>query len=192
MARDFFINGETLVLVKGRADSGIGSLSQLGLATDAIRVRIEFRHEDIMVDAWGKVPPEIQCMGGWATISMNLIHFDRQVMATCVAESYGGGTAEGVLVRAGARMGNNGARFAAGLNHYISLNLTSPVGGGGVGVVPWRFYSTYLASPMMEFPLGTEKSIVSLQWRAIPYTTDPYGGGTGALGTVLFDHILDN
>ena len=32
MARDFHINGEAMVFVKGRSDSAIGSLSQLGLA----------------------------------------------------------------------------------------------------------------------------------------------------------------
>jgi hypothetical protein len=98
------------------------------------------------------------------------------------------------MARAEARMGNNAARFAAG-NNYIGLNISNPVGG-----IPYRFFYTYLAEPPFEHPMGTEKSIFSLNWRAIPYTQDPYGGGAaqpntvpgfGALGALLYDHNLD-
>ncbi len=189
MARDYFINGETLVLVKGRADSAIGSLQQLGLSDAPIAIRMNFHHKDIGVDAYGATVPETQVMGGDATISMTLVHFDRSVLATCVNESLGGATAEGLLQRAGSRMGNNLPRFGAGGflgNHYIGLNLTSVVAG-----IPWRFYYTFLANPPVEFPLGTEKSIVRLQWRAIGYTVDPWNGGLGSLNQPIFDHILD-
>ena len=82
-------------------------------------------------------------------------------------------------------MGGNVARFAAG-NNFIGLNLTSPVASK-----PWRFYFAYLVAPPATFPLGTEKSIIGLQWRAIPFTVDPWQGGSGALGQILWDHVLD-
>ncbi len=177
------------MLVKGRSDSAIGALSQLGLSDTSIAIRLNFHHKDIPVDAYGATVPETQVMGGDATISMTLVHFDRAVLATCVQESLGGAPAEGLLQRAGSRMGNNLPRFGAGGllgNHYIGLNLTSVVAG-----IPWRFWYTFLANPPVEFPLGTEKSIVRLQWRAIGYTIDPWNNGTGSLGQPIFDHVLD-
>ncbi len=196
MARDFYINGETMVSVKGRADSEIGSIQQLGLSEDPIRVSLNFRHEDINVDAWGgRIPAEVQWFLSDAIITMNLIHIDRNILDVCFLESMGGATAIGSLRRAGARLGNNLPRFAGGGqlgNHYIGLNLSAPVGG-----VPWRFFTTYLTDSPFEQPLGTEKSIFTLRWRAIPYTQDPWGGvtagnpGTGAEGAQLWDYVLD-
>ena len=82
-------------------------------------------------------------------------------------------------------MGGGWPRFNSN-NHYIGLNIASPV-----GIEPWRFYFAYLANNPYEFPLGTEKSVVKLNWRIVPYTEDPWGNGTGAQGTVLFDNVLD-
>ena len=186
MARDFQINGECLVRVKSRSDSNIGSLSELGLAQDPITVSMEFSHRDIKVDAWGAPPPEIQFMLGTVSVSMNLIHLDRDVLDTCIRLSMGGAAAVGQLPRAGARMGGNVARFAVG-NNFIGLNLSSPVQNK-----PWRFYYAYLANPPMSVPLGTEKSVYNLQWRVVPYTTDPWQGGSGASGQVLWDYVSDS
>jgi hypothetical protein len=190
MARDFFINGESLVLVKGRADSSIGTLSQLGLTDGPIRVRLESRYLEIQVDAWGsEIPAEVQYKLSAVDISMNLVHLDRDVLDVCLMESMGGAPVIGQTARAGARLGNGLGRFAAGGalgNHYIGLNITSPVASK-----PWRFFFTYLVGPPMEFPLGTERSIVTLNWRAIPYTTDPYGAGTGAYGASIWDYTLE-
>lgn len=190
MARDFFINGESLVLVKGRADSAIGALTQLGLSDGPIRVTLDHRHMDIQVDAWGgEIPPEVQYKLSSVSVSMNLVHFDRAVLDVCLAESMAGVVTIGSVGRAGARMGNGLPRFAAGGvngNHYIGLNIVSPIAG-----YPWRFLFSYLTGPPMEFPLGTERSVVQLNWRAIPYTVDPYGGGTGSLNSPLWDYTLD-
>lgn len=186
MARDFFINGESMVSVKGAAGTSINPLIQLGLSDGPIRVSLDFRHRDIQVDAWGnEIPPEVQFMLAAATITMTLVHFDRDVLDVCVQESFGGAAAPGFLTRAGSRLGNNAARFAA-TNHYIGLNILSPV-----AAKPWRFYFTYLTGTPVEFPLGTEKSLVQLTWRAIPYTQDPWNGGLGALGSPLWDYTLD-
>lgn len=189
MARDFQIPGECLVYVKGRADSGIGALQELGLADGPINVSLKFNHEDIKVDAWGQAPPETQWMLAEATVSMNLVHFDPSILDICIMESMAGAPAIGQMRRAGARMGNNLARFAAGGalgNHYIGLNLTAPV-----SLKPWCFYYSFLAQNPATYPMGTQKQVAQLQWRVIPYTQDPWGGGTGANGTVLWSHTLD-
>jgi hypothetical protein len=189
MARDFFINGESLVYVKGRADSSIGTLSELGLASGPIVISPVFNHRAINVNAWGEAPAEMQFMLSEVRVTMTLIHFDRTIMDVCITESMAGAPAIGQLPRAGARMGNNLARFAAGGalgNHYIGLNIASPVGSK-----PWRFYYAFLAERPLEMPLGAERSAVITNWRAIPYTQDPWGGGTGAQGAVIWDHTLD-
>ena len=195
-----------MVSVKGRSDSLIPSLTQLGLAESPVRVRLDYEHRDITVDAWGNGVPETQQMNGSASIQMTLVHFDQVFLRECVRLSMGAPLAEGQFGRAGQRMGNNLPRFApAGTvdnngvaqpgNNYIGLNILSPVQG-----VPWRFWYTYLMSPPYEWPLGAEKSRVTLNWRAIVYTNDPWGGGTaqpttvagtGAQNSILYDHTLD-
>jgi len=191
MSRDLFVNGETMVYVKGRADSGIGAIQQLGLAEGPIKVSLDFKHKDVNLDAWGgEVPAEVQFMLASASVSMSLIHFDRSILDVCLMESMAGAPAIGQLRRAGSRMGNNLPRFAGGGelgNHYIGLNLSSPIGNK-----PWRFFYSYMTGPPIDFPLGTEKSVVGVNWRVIPYIQDPWNGGLGADGAILWDHILDS
>lgn len=190
MARAFFINGESMVSVKGNVNSNISSLSQLGLSDGPIRVTPDFRHRDVIVDATGpEIPNDIQCFLAAVNINMTLVHFDRSVLDYCMQESLAGmGTNNtvGQMPRAGTLMGNGAARFAAG-NRYIGLNILSPV-----ATKPWRFYFAYITGPPMEFPLGTEKSIVTVNWRVIPYSVDPWGGGTGSLNSPLWDHTSDS
>ena len=190
MARGFVINGESLILVKGRADSGIGALSELGLTDGPILVKPDYRHMDIQVDAYGgEVPPEVQYKLAFATVTMSLVHFDPAILAICQMESQAGAPSEGQVGRAGALMGNGVARFAAGGtlgNHYIGVNITSPVIGR-----PWRFLTAYMTGPPLQYPLGTERSVVVVNWRAIPYQIDPYGGGVGAYGQYIYDRTLD-
>ena len=187
MPRDFQINGETMVAVKGAVGTGISSLTNLGL-TDRegiVRISPRFIHEDIPVDAWGDAPPEIQFFLTDVQINMTLVHYDEVVLEEVIRLSMGGGSSEGVLPRAGTRMGGGVARFAAG-NNFIGLNLSSPVGSK-----PWRFYFTYLSSPPFVLPLGTRRSHIQLTWRAVPYTVDPWNAGSGAQGTVIWDHVSD-
>lgn len=189
MARDFFVNGESLIYVKGRSDSAIGSLQELGLASDPVKITPTFNHMDVNVDAWGKAPAEVQWMLATVDITFTMVHFDRSILDTCIGLSMGGRATAGQMGRAGQRMGGNFARFAAG-NNFISLNIASPVGSK-----PWRFFFTYLTNQAFEFPLGTERSLVPMRWRCVPYTTDPAGiaGGVilGAQGYQLYDHTLD-
>ncbi len=187
MGRDYFVNGESMVFVKGSAGSGIAALSQLGLSSDEIRITQNFRHEEINLDAWGGlVPNELQVMLFDVQVSINLIHFDPVILEVCETESLGGAPAIGSVARAGVRLGNNLPRFANG-NHFIGLNIASPV-----GQKPWRFYSAFMTGNPVTWPLGTGKSIVSTNWRAIAYQPDPWGGGTGAQGAVIYDHTPDS
>lgn len=190
MSRDFTIAGECLVSVKGNPTTSIGSITQLGLASAPIRVRPEFRHKDLKVDAWGEAPPEIQFMLAWANISMDLIHVDMDVLDAVLRESMGGASAIGRLTRAGTRMGGGGPRFSS-TYHFVGLNIYAPISGR-----PWRFLHSYLTGPPIEHPVGTEASIITCNWRAIPYTQDPANivGGviTGATDAVLWDRNVDN
>lgn len=209
MTRDYYVAGESMVSVKGNPQAGGGliqNLTQLGLSDGPIPLSFQFKHEDINVDAWGgkNVAAEVQTMLSEINIRMTLMHWDRSVLAACVEESMGGTGVEGTLVRAGTRLGGavgggpGNARFAVG-NHFLGLNIQCPVANSNFpGFGHWRFYFAYLSQSPLEFPLGTEKSAIQLNWRVIPYTRDPWGGldagtavGTGAQGYVLFDHQLD-
>ncbi len=106
MVRQYYVNGESLVLVKGAVGSEIATLSELGLADSPITITQYWNHLDITVNAYGQAPPEIQWMNGWATITMRLVHFDPTVMDICARLSMGGAPAIGTVGRAGALMGN--------------------------------------------------------------------------------------
>ncbi len=190
MARQFYINGETMVLVKGRANSAIGTLSQLGLTQDPIQVMVEYRNLQIDVNAYGQVAPEMQAMGMMARVTMNLVHFDPDVLEACVQEAVGGAPSWGTLAHAGQLYGNGLARFAAGDNgggnHYIGLNIQS-----AIGALPWRFYYAYLANNPLQWPLGAERSVVPLTWLAVPYSVDPWNNGNGSYNVSVFDNTLD-
>lgn len=196
MARDFVINGETMVAVKGRTDSAIAGLTNLGLSVDQVVITPFFRQDEIRVEAWGDAPVDVQFQLASVNVSMTLVHFDPAVLDECVRLSMAGAPTEGTTNRAGQRLGNGLARFAPasanpgtgyqGGNNLIGLNLSSPVLNK-----PWRFLFSYLGAQPYMFPLGTRRSMVRLSWTAIPYTTDPYNGGLGAYGAVIWDHNTD-
>jgi len=193
MGRDFVIQGESLVNVKANPNTLMPSSTQLGLAYDAIRVRPIVHHEDCTVDAWGSAPADVQWMLAEAHVTMNLTHVDPAILQECVRLSMGGATGTtagfGSFARAGTRLGNNQPRFAVG-NNYIGLNITAPIDN-----LPWRFFFAYLMDPPFEWPLGTRRSIISLNWRVVPFTQDPAGivGGviTGATNYQLWDRGSD-
>lgn len=192
MARDLYINGETLVKVKGMEGSPIEDLSELGLAEGPIRVLPRFAHRDWFVDDFGtEVPAEVFTRLADATILMTLVHYDDAVLEACVIESLGGSAdgaqwLHGTLAGAGIPLGGNNVRFADG-NHYVDLNLLSPVAN-----YPWRFYQCHLLGPPHEVPLGTKRSAVRLAWRAVPYVATLTGSGElRSAGAVLWDHVLD-
>lgn len=194
MARDFEIPGPAMVFVKGRSDSAIGSLQQLGLSEGPIRVNLSSAYMDLHVNAHSaaNIPVDTQWMLATANVSMNLIHFDSAILQACIMESMGGAPTFGKLGQGGQRLGNGLPRFhpAGGVagygNHYIGVNITAPV-----SALPYRFLFSYLTTQPFEFNMGTEKKIVVLNWRAIPYVQDPWNSGLGSYGVTLFDNTLD-
>jgi hypothetical protein len=74
---------------------------------------------------------------------------------------------------AGKLMGNGKQLYETG-NRFITLILTSlpteaAVDPDNLVEFPWRFPAAYIAANPMEIPIGTERSLVTLRWRAIPY-----------------------
>lgn len=175
-----------MVFVKGMVGTTIQGIQELGLTQDPIGITLDYKHKDIKVDAWGMVPPEIQYMLGECTIDMTLVNWDEAILQECLRQSQAGAPGDGTMPIAGARMGNGVPRFAPG-NHFIGLNLSSPIRG-----LPYRFLTAYMYGPPMYIPIGTEKSVATLRWRAIPYDVSLYNNGLGSTGVVLYDHVLDN
>lgn len=185
MALVIFENGPTLVRVKGHAGSAISSLSDLGTSEDQVTWSPRFYHDDVIVGGTNgpNVPVDCQFMLADAIIDMNLVYYDQTVLQSCIRESNAGATAYGTMPRAGTLMGGQYARFTSG-NHFIGLNLTSPVEG-----VHMRFLAAYLTGQPLTYPIGPARSVVRLQWRAIPYPeTNIF---SGSAGIKLFDNTAD-
>lgn len=177
MPRDFVINGECLVSVKGgrhttdREDGKgpIAIVSELGLSSEEISVSPRYYYQDWYVDDFGShVPAEVQWKLADVTVGMTLIHYDPVVLDICLDEAMGGGSAPigeagDVLAPCGLPLGNGLPLFSSGC-HYVSLNLTSQVLGKN-----WRFPASYLLGPPLRIPLSTKATAVVLEWRAIPY-----------------------
>lgn len=179
MARQFVINGETLVSVwildPTVNDPTTYVMAELGLAEKNVTIIPKYYHKDINVDDFGpNVPADVLAMIAECQIGMTLVNFDTEVLNKCLSESIGGGTA-GTMPGAGIPMGATKPLYTKG-NHYIGLYLQSPI-----LEQPWYFPATYMPNPPMEFPIGTEKTLVKLTWRAIPYVVpDP---NTNSLST---------
>lgn len=185
MALVIFENGPTLVQVKGHAGTAISSLSQLGTSEDQVTWSPRFYHDDVIVGGtYGpNVPVDCQFMLSDAFITMNLVYYDQSVLEACIQEANAGASAFGTMVRAGTLMGGQFSRFASG-NHFIGLNLTSPVEGKAM-----RFLAAYLTGQPLNYPIGPKRSIVQLTWRAIPYPENNIFSGSA--GIKLFDNTLD-
>ncbi len=201
MPRDFQINGPALVLVKGAGalldDEGNSVVHELGLSIDRIRILPRLIHRDLTVDDYGAgVPAEVLTNLAEAQIHMTLIHYDRAILKACIAECHAS-SVDGTMTGAMIPLGGGRPLFSVG-NHYISLSITSPSLGD-----PWRFPTAYLYTQPMEIPVGTEKTMVQLKWRAIPYKAPassllsfsgavPTGfGEIKSNGGVVWDHEED-
>ena len=173
MARSYFVNGEALVRVKAGAHiSSPASMANsaavtLGIAETGIEISPKYAHFDVLTDQQGtQVPAEIMSELVEAKIHMTLIHFDPDVLDVCLSEGLGGysfSNATATENSAGMVLGRNQALLASG-NHFMSLGITSPVASK-----PWRFQAAFLEQNPMEWPLGTLRSKVRLNWRAIVY-----------------------
>ena len=171
---DLFPAGEVLITVK----IGAGATQELGLAEGPVQWNPVFRKLDVIVNAFGQGPWDLQQMALEASISFGLVYFTPSVLDACIAASLAGAPAAGQNARAGARMGNNVAAGAAGSN-FISLGLSSPVGGK-----PFRFPAAFLSDQPLTWPLGAERSVVQCNWRAISYAATPYS----LAGAVCWDN----
>lgn len=202
MARDFQINGEALILVKfgehiptqtpfATGGDGTSNLSELGLASDSIRISPNLKHKGVFTDDFGPdLPVEIMALMLDVSVDMTLIHYDDDILDACLAESTGADGnifAAGVPALAGTLLGNNRTLLASGC-HFMSLNIRSPILNK-----PYRFRSAFLTSPPLEFPIGTTKTAVKLSWKAIPYTTPTvsYSGEVRGASAVIWDRTLD-
>ena len=226
MSRSFVIPGDSLVYVKGTLDVQgydfqLGSLWELGLASDEIKISINPAHQDVKVDDFGtQIPVDVRAELADAFISMNLIHYDEDVLEACISESMGGrakqqpaNTRLGYsFPGAGRPLGGGRQLFSSG-NHHITLYIRSITPSDLLSIEDstdtYRFLACHLVKSI-EVPRGNNKSIVNAKWRAIPYTElisgstnitiyNPGGnsGNTLALeicssGTVLYDkHFPD-
>lgn len=167
MALGYTVNGETQISYDGNV---------LGLAESPVQVVITPKYKDIIVDAWGpSVPPEVQYFLAEARISFTLVYFDNVVVNSIWTNMMGGALPNGTIGQT--------SRAGTLMSPYMkTLSLSSPVLGR-----PWTFNNVY-AETSGTYPLGTEKTLLSMSFRAlpIPATGNPYGGGTGAQGTVLW------
>ncbi len=173
------------------------SLYELGLCSDAIRISPNYVHKPVYTNDFGpEIPAETMWMLSDVDIKMTLIHFDESVLKACLRNSmgncgslYDGGT----LAPAGTLLGRNKPQFTSG-NQFLSLTilngydfheeLTFPD--------PWNFPSAYLTSPTpFVWPLGTEKSQITLNWKAIPYAPLNASGEAISSGVVLWQRVAD-
>jgi len=201
MARDIQVNGETLVNVRFGAHVPVSvsnipgsstNLSQLGLSSDPIKITYEFYHQDLRADDFGpNCPPDVQSMMATVKIGMRLVHYDKTILDYCTAAAMGGirligGAPQlpGVMEPAGKMLGANRTYLASGY-HFIGLNLVSAITSG------YHFPAAYLETPPYVVPLGTERSIVDLNWRAIPYQRPNLSGDVISSGVILWNYTLD-
>ena len=211
--RDYQIFGPALVQVRFGAHMPAGlsnitgsttNLCELGLTSDAIRISPAITQKGIHTDDYGPdVPAELMWLLGEVRVRMTLVHYDADVLDVAWTESMGGpfylsdqgaGTfttagdsnvlTAGWMQPAGMLYGNGLARLASG-NHYMGLNVTSASG------IPYRFPTAVLAEQPFELPLGAEKSLTVLNWRAIPYNPPNAAGDVYSSGAVLWDRTLD-
>jgi hypothetical protein len=93
MPRQYVLNGETLVEVRGGCHASgfpIGVLSELGLAEDQIRISPQINFKDINVNDFGpNVPADLLRMLSSVKISMTLVNYSPEVLDICIAESMG-------------------------------------------------------------------------------------------------------
>jgi hypothetical protein len=191
--RNFIINGECLVQVKGGAhNSGraLGSTTELGLSQGQIVVTYHFSQKDIPVDDFGPdTPADVLALATSLRVRIPLIHTNRTALDACLRESMGGGGAspqeEGVLGPA-RLLGRNKPLRASG-NLLLCLILRQGgFDGAPLGVLPWRMPACHLTSPPVEFPLGVGVSLIQTHWRAIPYTP-MVSGEIRVSGVILYD-----
>lgn len=171
MAQGYFINGESLVKVRGHPFGE--TAATLGIAKGPIIVSPTFFHQPIHTDSQGPhSPANVLWMGAILNIRMILTYFDRDLLEKCIQESMAGQVENEAMVIPGTLMadGTNQAGSLSEEVHFIELQIMSSVANK-----PFDIPGAYLTRQPFEFPLGTEASAVVLNWEAIAYGANPDG-----------------
>lgn len=194
MSRNFVVYGEFIVSVSG---TFFDEIEELGLTAEPVRIVPIYNHRDIPTDGFGpNVPVETLWNMGECLIYMTLVNYDTNVLGRCYRASMGGGNPDfvdednldGFMGPAGIPMGG-GAGIGQGGNYYTSLHLYPTQDGA---YEPYRFRACYLNSQPLEIPIGTERTLVRLGWRCIPYQKLVVTAGvpqeiSAVSGALLFD-----
>lgn len=195
MSRQYHITGEHMVYVQNQKlvelfnnpfeNSNVvltpTDFFELGLTQDSTNITLNFAHQDVYTDDYSPGAPAEILTGMFrdAIIDMTLVHYDDAVLETCLNLSIGA-TTFGASGRPGTPMGKwkgvleDGCLFTTlYLQPAIRFEI-SVLGVRDQQELPWRFFFAYLTGSA-RYPIGTEKSLVQLQWRAVPYykPTDP-------------------
>lgn len=188
MARSYTIYGEHIVKIYSGSTNFTftetsGQIVELGLTDNITRIQPIFHHQDIHVDDFGnKAPAEVMSMMAECRIEMTLVHYDPTVLSCCLWDAKG---FNGIGTDLGFEALNEGACGAAGTlmgggrdvghedNRYSELFLIFPKTDEVTMSQrqPYVFHACYLDSRPLEIPISTERSLVKLSWRAIPYDT---------------------
>lgn len=195
--RDFVINGECMVYVRGNGALGSSTTGdpqkhELGLTADGVQIYPQLYHDPVHTSQHGdKVQVETRWKLASCEVHMKLVHFNRDVLRACIQESTAAPLntindpdstdifTDGWVGPAGSFLGGGKQLWESGC-HYVSVGVTSPVDN-----FPWRFPASYLMGPPLLYPIGTESTVAELRWKVIPYqvpyqanqpTTGPFSG----------------
>ncbi len=199
MSRGYTIFGEFIVKVKNGLISNIGDTPvELGLTSEPVKIYPRYNHLDIYTDDFGpSVPVEMLWNLAEVNIQMTLVHYDIDVLDACMKAAMGGGnfdqgnplgdeTIDGFMAAAGRPMGL-GQDITIPSNQYVRLYLVPT---STSEYLPYRFLFCYL-DRSMEIPLGTERSLIRLNWRCIPYQPLTTEEISSFEGVSLWDNLSD-
>lgn len=200
MSRAYTVFGEFLLYVSG---GRVGGKEELGLSADPFQLLPNYAHRDINSDGLGAIPVEVMWNMTDAMLRVTLVHYDVDILNKCLCCAQGGGnfdetpgdvdSLDGTMAQNGRLLGNNrGLGTAANMLNTVYLSPT-----GDSSNQPYRFRACYLNARPLVIPLGTERSLVQLCWRVIPYQSievDDDGvmiETSSEGGVVLWDHETD-
>lgn len=171
MARGYTVFGEFIVSVSGGL---FDEIEELGLTAEPARIVPVYNHRDIPTDGYGpNVPVEVLWNMGECLLFLTLVNYDTEVLGRCYRSAMGGGNPDqgddtdldGFMGPAGRPLGF-GRRIGTAANYYVTVHLF-PTDDGQYN--PYRFIACYLNSQPLEIPIGTERTLVRLCFRVIPY-----------------------
>jgi len=143
MANGFYIQGNTTVTT---------TEGELGYSEGLIKVSPMFHYRDINSDDFPNSPAFVLWMLGEVSIEMTLVYFDPTILYQIMEVSMGNASVLGTFGPAG--------KIMAG----TVLTLETE---GGENSDEWSFPKAFLSERPVVWPLGNERSAVSLTWRAV-------------------------